>query len=111
MKTKPASREELTAQRHVSFTRRNFLRGLGACLALPAFESLSPLKLFAGETAAAGKLATTATGAPLRTAFIFFPNGAIPSAWWPEQDGTDFKLSTTLGPLERSEERRVGKEC
>jgi hypothetical protein len=40
--------------------RRNFLRSLGACLALPAFESLAPFKLGA---ASAHRLATTATGA------------------------------------------------
>ena len=35
--------ENLSAQRHASFTRRNFLRGLGACIALPAFESFRSL--------------------------------------------------------------------
>jgi hypothetical protein len=45
-------------------------------------------------------LATTATGAPLRTAFLFFPNGAIPSAWWPASDKTGFSLSRSLKPLE-----------
>ncbi len=80
--------------------RRRFLRGLGTCVALPLLESLRPAGLFASTAAVATPLATTATGAPLRTAFIFFPNGAIPSAWWPEGQGTDFKLSRTLQPLE-----------
>jgi hypothetical protein len=44
--------------------------------------------------------ATTATGAPLRTAFVYFPNGAIPAAWWPTGDGADFKWGRTLAPLE-----------
>jgi hypothetical protein len=88
------------AQRHISFTRRNFLRGLGACIALPAFESLSPLRLFAASPAS--NLATTATGAPLRTAFLYFPNGAIPSVWWPKGDETNFELNRTLQPLEQS---------
>jgi hypothetical protein len=35
----------------------------------------------------------------VRTAFIYFPNGAIPSAWWPERPGTDFELSPTLRSL------------
>ena len=81
------------------FSRRHFLRGLGACLALPTFESLQPFSLL-GAAPAAVNLATTATGAPLRTAFIFFPNGAIPGAWWPEKTGADFGLSPTLGGLE-----------
>ncbi len=80
--------------------RRHFLRGLGACLSLPAFASLRPLTTLAGETAAAS-LATTATGAPLRTAFLFFPNGAIPKAWWPESTGSDFAWSRTLEPLDK----------
>jgi len=82
--------------------RRRFLRGLGACLALPAFESLRPTRLLAAEIAAGATLATTPAGAPLRTAFVYFPNGAIPSAWWPNQEGTDFEMSRTLAPLESS---------
>src|ERR1043165_4456940 len=92
----------LNAQR-MGLTRRHFLRGLGACLALPAFESLRPFGALASTTSAASKLATTATGAPLRTAFIFFPNGAIPSAWWPEEKG-ELVLSPTLQTLEESRE-------
>src|ERR1022692_775470 len=98
MKTKSAAKENLAAQRHASFNRRHFLRGLGACIALPAFESLLPAKLLAAA-ALDGNLATTATGAPLRTAFVYFPNGAIPAAWWPATEGTDFQLSRTLQPL------------
>lgn len=84
---------------HLSaMNRRHFLRGLGACIALPAFGSLLPSRLMA--TAAAAQLATTATGAPLRTAFVFFPNGAIPSRWWPTGGELDFGLGATLQPLE-----------
>ena len=87
----------IAAERHFAFSRRNFLRGLGACVALPAFESLGALKALA---APAAKLATTASGAPLRSAFLFFPNGAIPAAWWPKGEGKDFEISRTLKPLE-----------
>jgi len=80
--------------------RRQFLRGVGACVALPALASLRPQGLLAAEPAAAGKLATTATGAPLRTAFLFFPNGAIPATWWPKETGSTVTLSRTLQPLE-----------
>jgi len=85
------------AQCHFSFNRRHFLRGLGACVALPAFESLWAWKTVAAESS---KLAVTATGAPLRAAFLFFPNGAIPSAWWPSGDEKQFEFSPTLKPLE-----------
>ncbi len=74
--------------------RRNFVRGLGAALALPGFAS-RPAPARAALTAA-----PTPTGVPLRTAFIYFPNGAIPSRWWPEGDETNFNLPPTLAPLE-----------
>lgn len=80
-----------------SINRRHFLKGLGACVALPALQSLAPSKLFAAE--AALQLATTPTGAPLRTAFIMFPNGAIPSRWRPTGGETDFSFNETLSPL------------
>src|SRR5688572_16322941 len=83
--------------RHPGFNRRQFLRGLGASIALPAFQSFAP-RLRAAEAAA--RLATTTSGAPLRTAFFFFPNGSIPSRWWPEKEGTDFAFSPSLKPLE-----------
>ena len=103
MNAKSVSPELIAAQRHAGFSRRHFLRGLGACIALPAFESLSPTRLLAADVTA--KLATTATGAPLRSAFVYFPNGAIPSTWWPEGGMTDFKLSRTLQPLEASRQQ------
>src|SRR4051794_36345786 len=100
MKQKIVTRETLAQERFASLSRRNFLRGLGACLALPAFQSIRPLSLLAAETASAGKLAATAGGAPIRSAFVYFPNGAIPSAWRPTSEGSDYQLSRTLQPLE-----------
>jgi hypothetical protein len=89
-----------TDRHAAAMSRRNFLRGLGACVALPTFGSLLSSKAMAAAAADA-QLATTATGAPLRTAFVFFPNGAIPSRWWPAAgSGADFALSPTLAPLE-----------
>lgn len=90
---------------HFNVSRRRFLRGMGAAaVALPAFESLlRPGAAAAAETAsqAAAGVATTATGAPLRTAFVYFPNGAIQANWWPTGDGKDFKFARTMEPLER----------
>ncbi len=80
--------------------RRHFLRGLSACIALPAFGSLAPRGVLASESLQARSLGVTATGAPLRTAFLYFPNGAIPSAFWPEGDETSFSLGRTLSVLE-----------
>ena len=79
-------------------SRRNFLRGMGVCMALPALESLQSAT--AAAASGAGRMATTATGAPLRTAFVYFPNGAIPGAWRPLGSGADFVLGKTLSPLE-----------
>ena len=79
--------------------RRHFLRGLGAAIALPSFTSFGPSRLLAADGAASG-LATTATGTPLRAAFVYFPNGAIPASWWPTTEGADFEFKKTLKPLE-----------
>jgi hypothetical protein len=87
-----------SAQHAHGFSRRRFLRGLGACLALPAFESLRPLNLNAAP--ATGSLGTTPTGAPLRMAYIYFPNGAHQEYWWPKGEGTEFTLGRTMQPLE-----------
>jgi len=92
----------MSANNILAVNRRQFLRGLGACLAVPAFESIRPFGLAAAETAGAAKLATSATGAPVRTAFIYFPNGAIPTSWWPAGEETSFELSPTLKPLEKN---------
>ncbi len=84
---------------NIHSSRRAFLRGVGASIALPAMASLPQFKVRAAA-ASTSALATTASGAPLRSAFLFFPNGAIPKAWWPEATGTDFTLSPTLEPLQ-----------
>src|SRR5438874_2024129 len=92
------SNQNLASERLASLTRRHFLRGLGACLALPAFESIGSLSTFAAGAEAA-KLASTPTGAPLRMAFVYFPNGAIQPNWWPKGDGKEFELAPTMQPL------------
>lgn len=93
--------QNLAAERFASLSRRHFLRGVGACLALPTLESLRPFGLLAADAKATGQLATTATGAPLRMAFVYFPNGAIQPTWWPKGEGKDFELNRTMQPLEK----------
>jgi hypothetical protein len=99
MKTKPSSTEFLASQRFASLSRRRFLRGLGACMALPALESLVPVRALAAEALAGSNFAKTAAGAPLRMAFVYFPNGAIQPNWWPKGEGKDFELGRTMEPL------------
>ena len=83
----------------MNYNRRTFLRGAGAAIALPALHSFGSNSLLATTSSAETALAQTATGAPLRTAYLYFPNGAIPSAWWPESTGNDYQLSETLESL------------
>ena len=85
---------------HSKVSRRMFLRGAGASIALPTIASLGRPELMAAAKPAAENLAVTASGAPLRTAFLFFPNGAIPTSWWPVSTGSDYAISSTLKPLE-----------
>lgn len=80
--------------------RRHFLRNVGVSIALPGFASLGRSNLFAAESSTA-RVATKASGAPLRTAFVCFPNGAIPAQWWPVEPGSDPPLAGTLAPLEK----------
>ena len=90
---KPDMRKDLSraAERHEALSRRQVLRGLGACIALPTLMSAGP---------AFAKAARSARQAPTRMAFVYVPNGAIPAAWWPAgEGGTDFALSPTLAPL------------
>ncbi|MFN3148328.1 DUF1552 domain-containing protein [Bremerella sp.] len=76
-------------------TRRHFLKGLGLAVALPAMESLVP-----GTAQAASHTATTAAGDPLRSVFLYVPNGVIMNKWSPEGTGKDYKLNETMKPLE-----------
>ena len=88
-----------------NLNRRNFLRGVSAAIAVPAMTSLTPARALAiGAPSVAG---TSASGVPLRAAFIQFPNGAIPRDWWPESsdgENQELKLSKTLAPLESVKE-------
>jgi hypothetical protein len=100
MKTRPTpDREQLAAQRYLALNRRQFLRGLGACVALPMFESALRPVASAATGPLAGGMGLTPSGAPLRMAFVYFPNGAHQNYWWPTGEGADFKLGRTMQPL------------
>lgn len=77
-------------------SRRRFLKGVGACIALPALEAFLPRSLSASPPA----VATTPHGAPLRMAFVYFPNGAQQDKWFPTGMGKEFELNKTMLPLE-----------
>jgi hypothetical protein len=77
------------ARKHIS--RRTVLRGLGASIALPLLDAMSP--------AATAWAQTPAGQTPKRFAFVGFPHGAVMDQWSPAQVGTDFEMSPILEPL------------
>lgn len=78
---------------NLSLDRRRFLRGCSVALALPWMESLT------GKVASAVSYANVAKP-PVRTGFIYFPNGVWEKAWVPQTTGVDYELSPSLQPLE-----------
>jgi hypothetical protein len=68
--------------------RRTFLRNLGlSAAALPLLGGLTSLR--AAEKAPARQ----------RLVFVFSPNGTVPTEFWPEGEGANFKLKRILQPL------------
>ena len=76
--------------------RRNFLKRVGLSAAsLPFLVGLPSLGL-------------AAPARPRQRLIVMFsPNGTIPSAFWPDETGTDFKLKEILSPLEAFKERML----
>ncbi|MFG0261154.1 MAG: DUF1552 domain-containing protein [Novipirellula sp. JB048] len=72
--------------------RRQFLKGMGVSLALPWMHSaLAPAARAAADASAAKP--------PIRSAFLYFPNGVWEKAWVPETQGGDYKLPASLQPI------------
>lgn len=86
------------AERRWSLSRRHFLRGLGACVALPSLPSMMPKSAFAAELSAAAGAAVTAAS-PRRMVFVTLPNGMNTAKWWPTGEGKEFMLAPTMEPL------------
>ncbi len=76
-------------KKHIS--RRTMLKGVGASIALPLLDAMSP--------AATAWAKTAAGSSPKRLAFIGFPHGAIMDRWSPAQTGATYEMSTILAPL------------
>ena len=76
-------------KRHLS--RRTLLRGFGTAVSLPVLDAMVP-----AHTA----LAKTAANPQVKLGLCFIPHGAVQANWTPIGEGTDFKLSRTLAPLE-----------
>lgn len=71
--------------------RRQFLRGLGVAVALPAMRSLQPRVV--------ARAMESGAAAPTRLAFLYVPNGIHMPDWKPAREGSDFDLPATLQPL------------
>ncbi len=83
----------IVTRRHLP--RRMFLKGMGAVIALPALDAMTPA--FASASAARG---FGGTSAPLRLAFTYAPNGVTMADWTPKAVGTAFDFPRILKPLE-----------
>jgi len=78
--------------------RRTFLRGLGATLALPVLDAMTPA--FSARAAAAAP--------PIRLGYVYTPNGIVgacdksprPFMWTPRTAGTNFEFGPTMKALE-----------
>ena len=78
------------SKKHIS--RRTVLQGIGATIALPFLDAMSP--------AATAWAQTPAGKTPKRFAFVAFPHGAIMDRWSPKETGTGFTMSPILEPLQ-----------
>ena len=67
--------------------RRTFLRGMGATVALPFLDAMTPA------------LASASTPVT-RVAFVYTANGIIMQDWTPAAEGAGFAFSKTLMPVE-----------
>ena len=71
--------------------RRHFLRGVGASVALPLLDCMTPFRATAAVVAAK----------PRRSVFVYLPNGVNVLSWQITQAGRDYRFSETLRPLEK----------
>jgi len=80
-----------------SLPRRTFLRGLGATLALPMLDSMTPPLSALGPSTP-----------PIRLGYVYTPNGIVgacdksprPFMWTPKTVGANFEFSPTMKALE-----------
>ena len=76
-------------------SRRTMLRGLGASLALPLLDSMTPA------------LGNTAPEASRRLGVVYVPNGMAMKAWTPAAEGADFELTRILKPMATYRDRML----
>ena len=69
-------------------SRRTVLRGMGATMALPLLDAMTPALARANGTR------------PTRLAFTYIPNGVTLADWTPKGEGAAYEISRILKPLE-----------
>ncbi|HEU5145564.1 MAG TPA: DUF1552 domain-containing protein, partial [Chryseosolibacter sp.] len=72
-------------------SRRRMLKGMGACIALPFLEAMAAPGL---------KSLPPTAKPPIRTAFLFMPNGVHADHWTPSTLGSNYELTRQLLPLQ-----------
>lgn len=79
----------MTFLTRTQLSRRTFLRGVGAAIALPMLDAMTPALASAGR----------AVKPPVRLVFAYVPNGVIMKDWTPHGVGKDFEFTRILSPL------------
>src|SRR6516225_237540 len=82
----------------LSLSRRTFLRGAGAAIALPFLDAMVP---------ALTPLARAAAAPRTRFGAIYIPNGAIVDEFFPKSFGTNWEFTPILKPLEPFKDQLV----
>src|SRR5262245_20204131 len=82
------------SKKHLS--RRTFLEGASATLALPLLDSMVPALMAQSKTAAK---------ASTRLGFVYVPHGAIMDRWTPKTEGENFEFTPILQALEPFRDR------
>ncbi|QGJ68536.1 Secreted protein containing DUF1552 [Planctomycetales bacterium 10988] len=77
---------------HQPIPRRTLLKGLGASLALPWLEAMTPTICSAAQSKQLSE-------PPRRIAYLFMPNGVRPDHWTPPGDGEKWEMTPMLKPL------------
>lgn len=77
--------------------RRTFLKGVGAAVALPFLDAMTP--------ALASPARNASAAAPTRMAVAYIPNGVVIEDWIPAEEGTRFALPRLLKSIEAKREK------
>ena len=85
------------------FSRRGFLAGAGASLALPWLSSV-PLR---GDDGKRTPDSQDSSKPPTRFACLYFSNGVEPAHWWAKGSGGEMQLGPGMKPLEPHREDLV----